>query len=539
MIVNLSQLTNKEIEKPSFDVEQIKKSGKEAPNWIHFGGGNLYRGLHAELAQKLANQGILNRGIVVCETFDPYVIDEAYHPYNNDFIQVVMHENGQLDKQLIQVTAESYFANPKRAADWEQVQEYFKQPSLQMTTFTITEKGYGIKTVKGAFLPIIQQDIEQGPGNPQHTMSIVVSLLWTRFRNGAFPIAMISTDNFSQNGEKFQESVLTIAKAWKEKGFVSQEFIDYLSDEQKVSFPWSMVDRITPNPSPVVAKQLAEDGIEGMDIIHTPNHTNIAPFANTEGVHYLVIEDQFPNGRIDLDKSGIILTDRETVDKADTMKVTTCLNPLHTALAIFGCLLGYESIAKEMQDDDLVALIKQIGYQEGLPVVSDPGIIHAKAFIDEVIEKRLPNPYIPDTPQRIATDTSQKMAIRYGETIKKYLAAADRKPEQLTFIPLTIAAWLRYLLAIDDHGLSFELSPDPLLSELQEQLQTVYLGMIDHYKLHQAVEPILSNQTIFGVDLYEVGLGEKIEEDFRQMLQSEGAVRKVLQKKLRENEGSN
>ena len=100
------------------------------------------------------------------------------------------------------------------------------------------------------------------------------------------------------------------------------------------------------------------------------------------------------------------------------MKVTTSLNPLHTALAVTGCLLGYQSISAEMQDDDLVGLIKGIGYLEGLPVVENPGIIDPKQFIDEVINKRLPNPYIPDTPQRIATDTSQKVAIRYGETIK-------------------------------------------------------------------------------------------------------------------------
>lgn len=117
------------------------------------------------------------------------------------------------------------------------------------------------------------------------------------------------------------------------------------------------------------------------------------------------------------------MTDRDTVDKADTMKVTTCLNPLHTALSIFGCLLGYESIATEMEDPDLLTLVQQIGYKEGLPVVVNPEIINPKMFIDEVILKRLPNKYIPDTPQRIATDTSQKIAIRFGETIKNMLKA--------------------------------------------------------------------------------------------------------------------
>ena len=89
---------------------------------------------------------------------------------------------------------------------------------------------------------------------------------------------------------------------------------------------------------------------------------------------------------------------------------------------MYGCLLGYESIAAEMGDkelvelvkrigytEELVELVKRIGYTEGLPVVTDPGILSPRAFIDEVVTQRLPNPFIPDTPQRIATDTSQKI----------------------------------------------------------------------------------------------------------------------------------
>ena len=86
------------------------------------------------------------------------------------------------------------------------------------------------------------------------------------------------------------------------------------------------------------------------------------------------------------------------------MKVCTCLNPLHTALAVFGCLLGFEKISDEMQDEDLRRMVEIIGYREGLPVVTDPGIIKPQDFIDTVVKVRIPNPFIPDTPQRIATD---------------------------------------------------------------------------------------------------------------------------------------
>ena len=116
-----------------------------------------------------------------------------------------------------------------------------------------------------------------------------------------------------------------------------------------------------------------------------------AAFVNAERPQYLVIEDKFPNGRPPLDKVGVMFCDRETVNKVERMKVTTCLNPLHTAMSVNGCLLGYTKIADEMKDADIVALVKRLGYVEGLPVVTDPGIIKPKDFLDEVVEQRLPN----------------------------------------------------------------------------------------------------------------------------------------------------
>lgn len=95
------------------------------------------------------------------------------------------------------------------------------------------------------------------------------------------------------------------------------------------------------------------------------------------------------------------------------MKVCTCLNPLHTALAVFGCLLDYNLISAEMKNETLVKLVEGIGYKEGLPVVVNPGILDPKEFIDTVLKVRVPNPFMPDTPQRIATDTSQKLAIPF------------------------------------------------------------------------------------------------------------------------------
>ena len=225
------------------------------------------------------------------------------------------------------------------------------------------------------------------------------------------------------------------------------------------------------------------------------------------------------------------MTDRDTVNNTEKMKVTTCLNPLHTALAVYGCLLGYDSIAAEMKDPQLKALVEKIGYVEGIPVVVDPKILSPMDFIHEVIDKRLPNPFMPDTPQRIATDTSQKVAIRFGETIKSYIARPDLAPASLTHIPLAIAGWLRYLLAVDDKGEPMECSSDPMLETLQKQLAGVKLSQPDTAS-DAVLAPILSNEALFGVDLCQAGLAKKIGGMLREELTGPGSVRATLVKYL-------
>lgn len=534
----IPELSQKEVEIPHFDRASLRETGQRNPVWIHFGGGNLYRGFHAEIAQCLADQGELPTGVIVCETFDEKIIEKAYRVFDDLILEVVMPSSGKFIKRVLAATADSLYCHPDCSEHFAKMIGHFENPSLQLVTFAITEKGYRLKDTSNKYIGPIAVDIKNGPKKPSHTMSILAALLYRRFLSGAWPIALVSTDNFSQNGSQLRTSLLTIAKEWQKEGYVPETFIQYLSNEEIVAFPWTMIDRITPNPSISVSRMLAEEGFLNMSILQTAKGTNIAPFVNTEDIHYLIMEDHFPNGRPRFEKAGVFLTDRATVDKADTMKVTTCLNPLHTALAIMGCLLGYRSIAEEMKDPDLSLLVSEIGYNEGLPVVESPGIINPKTFLEEVVTVRFSNPNIPDMPQRIATDTSQKVAIRYGETIKKYMEIENKDPQTLVFIPLILAAWLRYLIGLDDQGKPFTPSPDPLLVELQHRLSDIQLGTQDTSHIQEKIVPILSNKEIFGVDLYQAEIGRKIEGMFIKMLAGPNAVRKTLQNYLQEHGGT-
>ncbi len=514
---------------PSYDVEEMRRKTAEAPVWVHFGAGNIFRAFIAALQQRLLDEGLSDRGIIAADTFDVDNIRMIYGGYDNLTMSVTLNADATISKEIVASVSEAVVAQPGENVDYERLRKAFAAPSMQMISFTITEKGYALRQIDGSYLKVVAEDLANGPEKARHAMTIVTALLYHRYGQGKTPLAVVSMDNCSHNGEKLQSSILEVAKVWQQNGFVPEGFVAWLSDETQVSFPWTMIDKITPRPAPEVQRMLEEAGIEGMAPLQTPRGSFVAPFVNAEKTQYLVVEDKFPNGRPPLEKAGVYFTDRETVNKTERMKVTTCLNPLHTALAVYGCLLGYTLIREEMKDEDLVRLIRRLGYQEGLPVVTDPEILSPKTFIDEVVEERLPNPFMPDAPQRIATDTSQKVGIRFGETIKSYLAE-NRSMDQLVALPLVIAGWMRYLLGVDDRGDAMELSGDPLLEELRSMLSGIELGKPE--TCGEKLRPILSNPLIFGSDLTRCSLGERITAYFLEEIQGPGAVRATLKKHL-------
>ena len=107
----------------------------------------------------------------------------------------------------------------------------------------------------------------------------------------------------------------------------------------------------------------------------------------------------------------------------------------------------------------------------------------------------------------------------------------DERPEELSslkLIPLVIAGWLRYLLAVDDNGNAFEISPDPMAGFFQNELKNngITFGMKD--SVSGRLNKILSNETVFGVDLNKAGLTPVIENYLDSMIQKPGDVRKTL-----------
>lgn len=500
---------------PAFDVRAMREATRKAPRWIHFGAGNIFRAFPAVLQQRLLDAGETDTGLIVAECYDEEIIEKSFTPFDNLSVAVSLKHDGSVDRRVVASIAEAL----TYTGDFARLTQIMTAESLQIVSMTITEKGYAVKDPDNEAMDA-----------PASIIAKLCKLLYLRFLDGAHPVAMVSLDNCSHNGDLLKAGILAVAESWRRVGNVDGAFLRYLRDPAKVSFTWSMIDKITPRPAQEVLDMLKSDGLEGMEVAETRKHTFVSAMVNAEECEYLAIEDSFPNGRPKLEKVGVIFSSRETVDKIEKMKVCTCLNPLHTALAVFGCLLSYTKISEEMKDQTLVGMINGIGYAEGMPVVVDPGVMSAEAFIGEVLEKRLPNPFVPDTPQRIACDTSKKLPVRFGETLKAYVARGKDDLSFLTMIPLVFAGYARYLTGVGDDGKPFQLSPDPNLEALQPLVAGYALGKPFDAK---RLRPLFSDPEICGVDLYAHGLGEKAEGYFEEMNAGEGAVRQTIDRHLK------
>ena len=514
---------------PGYDVAAVSKKAKQAPRWAHFGIGNIFRIFIGGIADGLLEAGVLDRGLTCIETFDYDVVDKIYTPYDNLGLSVILHADGTRTYKVLGSMAEAVKAQSSDPAHWARLKEVFRSKELQLISFTITEKGYALAGSDGIYFPFIQSDIDNGPEKATSAMAVLTAMLYVRYQDSRTPIALVSMDNCSHNGDLLRHSVLTMAREWQKKGYVTEDFLAWLGDETQVSFPWTMIDKITPRPSDAIAADLEALGVEDMAPVITSKRTYIAPFINAEQPQYLVIEDRFPNGRPELEKGfGVYLADRATVNLSERMKVTACLNPVHSATGPVGVVLGEELYAKMLNTNpDMMKMARMVAYDEGLPMVEDPRILSPKAFTDELFTDRFPNEYLGDTNLRLATDTSQGVGVRFGETIKAYVKKYG-SAERLTAIPLGIAGWLRYMLGVDDMGNTYELAPDPMVPEIQAALSSVVFGNPE--SLTDQLHPILSNEKVFFIDLYKAGLGEKIEGMFREMINGKGSTKATIHK---------
>ena len=219
---------------PKFNIKEVREKTAKEPTWVHFGGGNIFRAFPAAMLNDALNTGQYDRGVIVAETFDFEVVDKAYKPYDNLSLLVSLKGDGTVEKKVIASVTEALKAD-YQFADWQRLLDIFRSPSLQMISFTITEKGYGYN----------EQDLNTSPdptqggekGGPKFALGKVTALLYERYKAGKLPVTVQSMDNCSHNGGRVKAGVLAYAEHWANIGLVPADFPEYLRNKALVTFP--------------------------------------------------------------------------------------------------------------------------------------------------------------------------------------------------------------------------------------------------------------------------------------------------------------
>jgi fructuronate reductase len=216
--------------------------------------------------------------------------------------------------------------------------------------------------------------------------------------------------------------------------------------EEKVAFPRTMVDSITPATTDALRERVA----------FALGMTDRWP-VQREGFCQWVIEDAHAGEVPDWESVGVTVTD--DVGAYDRAKLRL-LNGAHSSLAYLGLLAGHETVAQAMEDVDLAAFVATMMRRDILPTLKAPRGLNLEAYVQAILQ-RFRNPAIRHALAQIAWDGSQKLPFRLLGTIHDNLEAA--RPIDRLCVP--VAAWMHFIRRKAAIG---EQAVDPLARQLYD-----------------------------------------------------------------------
>ena len=314
--------------------------------------------------------------------------------------------------------------------DADELIEAIAAPTTQIVSLTITEGGYPISDVTGDYEP--DSDVA-GPGSAFAIISLGLDL---RRRNDVGPITVLSCDNIMSNGEAARTSTLGAATD------LDGDLVSWI--ENNVSFPNSMVDRITPVTTDADRAWLSET-----------HGINDAWPVVAEPFRQWVVEDDFAGERPPLEQLDIIVTDH--VEPYEHMKLRL-LNAGHSCLAYLAALESIETVDKAMANPSIRAYVASFLGNEAKPVLPPVEHVDIDSYNDSLVE-RFSNPAVGDQISRLTLDGSAKFPKFLLPTVRAQLEAGGL----LCHSTLALAGWCQYLLGTDCAGNTITLSNDPQL----------------------------------------------------------------------------
>ena len=299
----------------------------------------------------------------------------------------------------------------------------------QIVSMTITEGGYPVDDVTGEFLHERSQ--------PNGAFHVIAAGLDLRRRTIGRPITIMSCDNIMENGRVTRTATLG------EAARIDPELVAWI--ESNVSFPNSMVDRITPVTTP--------DDIAWLDA--TLGVVDLWPVV-AEPFRQWVVEDDFAGERLPLESIDVIVTNDIAPYELTKLRL---LNAGHSCLAYIAALDGFDRVDTAMADPALSSFVERFLHLEAKRTLPAAEGIDLDDYIASLIE-RFSNPGVGDQIARLCLDGTSKFPKFLLPTVRTQLAADGR----IAHAALALAGWCEYLARSTGEGAPAP-SPDPRLDD--------------------------------------------------------------------------
>lgn len=471
---------------PGYDRDNV------TPGILHFGVGNFHRAHEEFFTNELLGK-------------DPSqycwgIIGAMLLPSDEHLFRTLKHQKGEYTLTLC--GCDGYDKTLKigslKDVVWaqkepERILDLIADRSIKIISMTITEGGYNIDKASGEF-EFSHEGVEHDLNNPQTPVTIfgyVAEGLRRRRDNGIGGITILTCDNLQHNGNTASKAFMSFFRAQ------DKELAEWV--EKNVSFPNSMVDRITPAVLPA-----------DVDRLNKNNGTNDKAPVYCEDFIQWVIENKFVAGRPQWEAVGVEFTDDVSV--YENMKLSL-LNASHTLLSYPSFLAGYRKVDEAMHDDRIVTFVRDFMDKDITPYVPEPENIDLEEYKGKLIE-RFGNRSVSDQIARLCFDGVSKFPVY----IMPNLAKMIRDGKDLTRMAYLIAAYRDYLkYHTDDNGEGFEPSEPWLTSEDKRLIES------------DSPEDFLFLSAFGGVDLKGVSAFVVLYERFCREICENGAI-KTLEK---------
>lgn len=383
----MSEAKQQFLHTPDYDVDAMQIGV------VHIGLGAFHRAHQAYyLDRYMEKTGDLRWGVAAVNLRVADTDSFRKSAKNDGYVLKTLSTAGQENYRLIRCH--------RRYVDWttetQKATDLIALSSVKMVTITVTESGYSLNNdgTLNVADPVIAAEIDDG------SQTTIYAYLRAAFASRKIAssgrLTVLCCDNLRGNGHLLRQNFFHYLALCGD-----DDLLEWVVEN--VTFPASMVDRITPKPSANLEHEVE-------DLFGRKNDTAVL----SEDFIQWVIEDDFAGDRPDLGIVGVSVVD--DIDPYEETKIRV-LNGGHTCLTYLGALGGYKSYDELMHDPVLFDHYWSFETREVLPALVIDLPFDKREYL-ETVTRRFKNRHIADSVERICADGFAKFPIFIAPTLR-------------------------------------------------------------------------------------------------------------------------